>query len=451
LNIWGSDELHSEFGHQGMQGASGATGPIFLKMGLLFCGKKVRKISKRLLSIVLLLSFLMMAILPVAYALSGNDYDVTISITDKAASSSSALKFRMLDGSEPQGDWAPGMSMRSRVHLTNGNYFKSVTLANIGVWITNLDSEELTVFANNMYLIVKQGQDQVFGKTLYDGLLSGFLYQDGSTTYTGCNVDITLGAFGTADLEYILTMSENAGAEMQGLTANLDFYFNLNNIPPDNGGDWPVPAPWDGSGPPAPPFLLEKGEWYEDCIIALINHNIIIPEIDGEIRPDDLITRGEAAVLLGRALGLQEDKESKPIYLDKIPEQYLGYVNATTKAGIFCGYPLIIEALPGRVFKADSYITREELFCVMVRAYNTMPAGNKELDFIDKDEISDWALEDIKLGVRNNIIEGYPDKTFRPKQYMTRAEAFSLICRLQGYHAYHGVEETGGAIDGQAI
>jgi len=385
----------------------------------------------------LITSVILAVLLSVTYAVAPSDYDAVINITDKAECDNTTLNFHMADGSDYKGPWAPGLAMKSVVHLKNGNYFSSVTLANLGVWITDLTAPERIAFAENMLMTIKQGQDGKFATTLYNGPLQGLLYQEGSSEYGGQNVNVTLGSFGSADLEYTLAMAENAGREMQGLTAKLAFYFNMNNIPAQkkerkdlgDDGDFPIL--------PAAPTQEATKNWYDDCILALLAHNIIITEVDGPIRPQDLITRGEAAVLLGRALGLPEDKASAPSYLDKIPEQYKGYINATTKAWVFRGYPLISEALPGRLFKADNFISREELFCVMVRAYSKMPAGQGQLEFDDTKDIAQWALEDIRTGVNNNIIAGYPDKTFKPKQYMTRAEAFSLVCRFQGYHTNH--------------
>ena len=63
--------------------------------------------------------------------------------------------------------------------------------------------------------------------------------------------------------------------------------------------------------------------------------------------------------------------------------------------------------------------------------------GSEEIKFEDIKAISNWALEYIKTGVNNNVIEGYPDGTFRPQDNIKRGEAFRIICKLLGLHANH--------------
>lgn len=364
---------------------------------------------------------------------AGSEAPPPVAININAASHFAA-NLNFVDAEDPLRNtpWFPGLSKIGSVRITN-NYFGEVSVKSIGVEVGNV-GDLYNTFVANMHLLIRDVQA---GQVLYNDVLAGIAHLTG-TAGGGLNIAQILQHGGATELEFILTMLPEAGDDMQGLEAHLAFQFNTedtSHYSDDGGSD-------DGEGPPAPPFLQETKMWYEDCIAALVAHSIIIPEIDGEIRPNDLITRGEAAVLVGRALGLLEDKESSLPYLDNIPDQYRGYVNATTKAKVFRGYPLISELLPGRIFKANNYITREELFCVLVRAYNVTLDGDQELSFGDLDEISPWALDDIKAGVQKNIIGGYPDNTLKPQQYISRAEAFTLICRLQGYHALHDV--TGG-------
>jgi len=360
-----------------------------------------------------------------------------VAININAASHFEAnLNFVDADNPEKNTPWYPGLAKKGSVLISNG-YFGEVTIKNIGVEVANVD-DAYNTFVNNMHLRIR---DVRTNQILYDESLARIAHKAGATG-TGLNFAKQLNRGSDTELEFILSMLPDAGEEMQGLEARLAFQFNTEDTTDygnyGSGGD-----STGGSPKPAPAFLVDEKQWYEDCIKALIAHQIIIPELDGEIRPNDLITRGEVAVFLARALELPEASGDSN-YLDTIPEQYRSYVNATTQAGVFRGYPLIAEFLPGRVFKANSYITREELFCVLVRAYNVKLDGDIELGFADKGDISPWALDDVKAGVQKGIIGGYPDNTLRPQQFISRAETFTLICRLQGYHANHDLG-VGGA------
>lgn len=47
--------------------------------------------------------------------------------------------------------------------------------------------------------------------------------------------------------------------------------------------------------------------------------------------------------------------------------------------------------------------------------------------FADSDRVSAWAKDAVAAASGNNIITGYPDNTFRPKDNATRSEAATVI------------------------
>jgi len=90
------------------------------------------------------------------------------------------------------------------------------------------------------------------------------------------------------------------------------------------------------------------------------------------------------------------------------------------------------------MFKANNYITREEMIIVLTKGYE-VKLQNEDLDltFEDKDKIANWSLKYVKAGYESSVIVGYPDNTYRPKNNITRAEAFTIICKLMGLHDEH--------------
>ncbi len=46
------------------------------------------------------------------------------------------------------------------------------------------------------------------------------------------------------------------------------------------------------------------------------------------------------------------------------------------------------------------------------------------------DIVGHWCEEDTKLAIRCGILNGYEDKTFRPDNYITRAEMSSIVAKL---------------------
>jgi hypothetical protein len=165
--------------------------------------------------------------------------------------------------------------------------------------------------------------------------------------------------------------------------------------------------------------------------MTLLEKGIIQGNEKGEINPDDYITRAEAAVLVGKALKLEPKDSVIPKYVDPIPKWARGYVNITTDEEIFKGYPF-------GFFRPGNNITREEMIAVLDRAFElTLEDKSLELPFTDKDEIGYWAVEHVKSGYEDKVITGYPDNTYKPNNKITRAEAFTIICKLLKYHETH--------------
>ena len=152
--------------------------------------------------------------------------------------------------------------------------------------------------------------------------------------------------------------------------------------------------------------------------------------IEQAVQPKLNITRAEAAMLIGKALGLEEVEKFFSGYIDGVPDWAKGYIIATSDKEIFEGYP-------GNLFRANNYITREEMTAVLIRAFEKKYEKEIELGFIDKAEIAKWSEDYVKSAVQNKVIEGYPDNTFKPKNNITRAEAFTIICKLLGLHEEH--------------
>lgn len=78
--------------------------------------------------------------------------------------------------------------------------------------------------------------------------------------------------------------------------------------------------------------------WYADAIAKCAAAGIMKGD-NGMARPNDPISRQEAMVMLGRALGIQEANRSEKTYLDGelVSDWAAGYVNALTNRGIVDG------------------------------------------------------------------------------------------------------------------
>lgn len=88
----------------------------------------------------------------------------------------------------------------------------------------------------------------------------------------------------------------------------------------------------------------------------------------------------------------------------------------------------------GNVMESDP-ITREQMVSVIGRILNFDDSRLSGLEeyFTDAGQVSDWAYSYVLEGLENGIVDGYPDKTFKPQNLMLYEEAikFTLCAFLK--------------------
>lgn len=338
------------------------------------------------------------------------------------------------DGLGAQGPWYPGYSATGILRIQN-NYGSRIKIASLGMNISLSKGNRILSFEDT------DGRDymekmkiKIQYKNPITNLLLGEIYNGNFLTFTkGVPCSISIGNNNSYDLIYTIKMDEEAKVNVAGIVGVADFTVRLE-------GDETGTGPGGESGgqqptnPTQPVTELEleetripyAGHWAQECITTLLEMGIIQGYPDGSIMPDNYITRAEAAVLVARALNLEEKHKYWTGYLDMIPSWAKGYINSVTDEEIFEGYPFLL----GRVFKPGQNITREEMTKVLVKAFNVEADERVSIDFNDKNDISQWAMPFIEDAVANEVIQGYPDGSFKPSSPITRAEVFSIICRL---------------------
>ena len=92
----------------------------------------------------------------------------------------------------------------------------------------------------------------------------------------------------------------------------------------------------------------------------------------------------------------------------------------------------IVNGIGGGLFDPDSCITREQASAMLARVYSSYSSGMtyKELEFADNDEISDWAVSDVKFCVFYGIMNGVSETLFDPKGTYTREQSLTTFVRL---------------------
>lgn len=170
---------------------------------------------------------------------------------------------------------------------------------------------------------------------------------------------------------------------------------------------------------PAAPVLLGDiaGHWAEVPITQLVAEEAISGYPDGTFRPDAPITRAEFATVLVKAFNLTG--QGRQPFADTVGHWAAESVGLAVVFGIINGYD-------ANTFAPDDLITREQLVLMVVRAARLTPAA-EELPFADRGKVSEWARDAVATAVKQDIVKGDPENTFRPQDSATRAEAVQVV------------------------
>lgn len=149
----------------------------------------------------------------------------------------------------------------------------------------------------------------------------------------------------------------------------------------------------------------------------------IIGYVDGTVRPLNNIVREEVATIFFRLLteeaGEAMHKDIAP-FSDVPSTRWSSTAIATLANG---GY---ITGRPDGTFGPSDYITRAEFATIAARFTKTAEGNGIEFSDVQKH----WAKNYIEACAASGLITGYTDGTFKPDQYITRAEAMAIVNRM---------------------
>lgn len=167
-----------------------------------------------------------------------------------------------------------------------------------------------------------------------------------------------------------------------------------------------------------------NGHWAEETVEKLIELKLINGYEDGTFRPENKITREEAATIVSKALnnGKNMYKPSSAIFKDVVNTYSASYIDDLANREIISGYD-------DGTFRPKTYISREEYAVIIYRLARNegkLTLSKKESPK-DINDCSDWSKSAIKILTGNGMIKGFGDGTFRPKEQITRAEAVKML------------------------
>jgi hypothetical protein len=383
----------------------------------------------RFLIIIIIVGIVASNLIDYTFSASTNlEPNITITISNKGNSIINGNLFNGYLYPSTQDDAEKGIGSISGIIRIN-NQFDKIDVQRLAIGIDNLKSNNTLVnneifdsFINNVNLKVNKGVLFNFDKTILEYTkLKDILYIEDNEQYQGyilsSNDKFSINKGQSVDLRYTLHMSPEAGNELQSLTALMPIYINLiGAYEEEDDGDEDVVIIDDNEIPVAE---LNKKDHFQ-YIQGYPNNTV---------RPEGLITREEVAAVFYRLLDpvyrlsiLTENESFNDVSAGRWSIKHI----ATLANG------KIIEGYPDGSFKPGDSITRAELAAIASRFDNLSTVqGNS---FTDIEE--HWAIDYINSSAAKGWVKGYPDGSFKPDQYITRAEFVTLVNNVLGRNVH---------------
>lgn len=154
---------------------------------------------------------------------------------------------------------------------------------------------------------------------------------------------------------------------------------------------------------------------------------------DGTFRPDNNMSRAEAAAIFARLISEKkgENISGKATFKDiSAKDWFAKEVGYLEKYGIIKGYS-------DNTFKPNESVTRAEFVAMTVRfnsLFNDVKKGSYTVKYTDV-ATNYWAYSDVAYAKHAGWLNGYADGTFKGDNAITRAEVVTVVNRATGRKA----------------
>ncbi len=160
--------------------------------------------------------------------------------------------------------------------------------------------------------------------------------------------------------------------------------------------------------------------WYHDGVHYCIEYDLMIGTAPSLWEPNIPFSRAMMAQVLYNKAG-RPAVSGEGVFDDVDQEWYWPAITWGGRNKVLWGYG------DGNYGPEDP-ITREQLATLLWR-YAGQPETSAQLSFTDAAQTSDYAKQALAWASQHGVITGYPDGTFQPQGYTSRAEAAQMIMR----------------------
>lgn len=168
---------------------------------------------------------------------------------------------------------------------------------------------------------------------------------------------------------------------------------------------------------------LGNHPWAKESILKLAEDKVINGYTDGTFKPDGNVSRAEFVKMLVTALNITVNEKKEMHFADVNGKAwYYPYIAIAYSVGI-------VNGVDGYNFGTDNSISRQDLSVMLCNAMLHKGKGVAMTEEKCTEYIPDYAKEAFNVMIENGILTGYSDGTYKPGDFVTRAEAAVILCR----------------------
>ncbi len=172
-------------------------------------------------------------------------------------------------------------------------------------------------------------------------------------------------------------------------------------------------------------FNMNGSTWAEPYLRSLYDNGIMLGDTNGNMNPDNDITRAEFVTMLNKGMGYHETTGKTKFRDITGTEWYANEIDIAATQGYFVGNGKNVSG-------ASDNLTREQAVAFLTRNLKYEEDNRVNTDFIDGIDFPTWSRGSINVASDKGVIAGYKDGTFRPKNNITRAEAGTILYTALG-------------------
>ena len=168
------------------------------------------------------------------------------------------------------------------------------------------------------------------------------------------------------------------------------------------------------------------GLWAANAVDFAHHFGLVSGVADDRFAPDTPMTRAQLVTILYRAAGSPQMTVTTNFEDLDVGSYYYNAVVWATVMGV-------VNGTSDTTFSPDNYVTREQIAAILSRYADamgdTVTTSGTLNAYVDKDQVSDYAVQPMIWAVDRGIISGTTDTTLSPKSTATRAQVVVMLHR----------------------